>query len=328
MGSKRPEKQTDYVMSALNRISSRGTMSVLLFVLMVEAMVVVSLRWLGWYGTGNAFVFVGCLIVTALPLVAALAVLIRRRLKFSLRSLLAATMFVALFLVLSMMPLVRHRSERQTSMRLLAVNATVNEGKEWGDFYSQFELNPPPKLVASRAFAVPSWLAAFTRATEAIPPDDTVRSIWLNSDQQCQVLAANWERLPSLQSVSVTRGVSTEGFQLLQDVLPRFRHLHCVHTHDVAVPPNWYKALTNIRTLWVWGEGAFRGKPFDEEHLGDITRLSNLEMLMVLGYAFDDQDARELATSTSIKRVILRGTAVTANGESDLANANRIVYRN
>lgn len=313
----------------LNRISSGTTTSVLLFVLIFEVMVVVSLRWLGWYGSGNAFLFLGCLIVTALPLLVALAILLRRRLKFSLRSLLAVTMLVSLFLVSSLVPLVRHRSERQASMQLLATNATLNEGQDWGDFYSKLDLNPPPDLVVnSRASAVPAWLASFTKRTQTIPPDNTVRSVWLNSDEQCRILSDNWKRLPSLRSVSLTRGVSTEGFELLQDVLPRFKHLHCVHTNDVAVPPNWYSALTNIRSLWVWGEGTSRGKPFDEGHLKEITELSNLEMLMVLGYAFDDEDARELAGSTSIKRVVLRGTAVTADGESNLEEPNRIVYRN
>jgi hypothetical protein len=86
--------------------------------------------------------------------------------------------------------------------------------------------------------------------------------------------------------------------------------------------------LTNIRTLWVWGEGASRGTPFDKKHLKDIASLPNLETFMVLGYAFNDDDARTLATSNSIKRVVLRGTAVTEDGESDLANTDRLVYRN
>jgi hypothetical protein len=51
-------------------------------------------------------------------------------------------------------------------------------------------------------------------------------------------------------------------------------------------------------------------------------------MFMVLGYAFDDNDARTLASSNSIKRVMFRGTSVTPDGESDLANSDRFVYRN
>lgn len=312
----------------LNRMSVRSTTVCLLFTLLFEIALVVSLRWLGWYGTGNAIQFAACLFVTILPLVVAIAILLRRRLKFSVRSLLLANTLVAIFLVLSLLPLARHRAERQTSMRLLTAKATVNEGLDWDDFYSQIDLTPPPKPALATTAAVPLWLTSFTTASDSIPQDNAVRSIWLNSDAQCQILADNWERLTSLQSVSITRGVSTEGFRLLQGILPRFRYLDIVHTNDVAVPSGWYKSLTNIRTLWVWGEGASRGTPFDKDHLNDIAALSNLEMLMVLGYAIDDSDARTLATSDSIKRVVLRGTAVTPTGESDLANANRRVYRN
>ncbi len=243
---------------------------------------------------------------------------------------LTATTLVAVLLMLSLMPLVRHRAARQASMRLLSSNATINVGLDWDEFYSQIDLQSPPKLTPAKTAAVPPWLTPFTIHTSSIPPDDAVRSIWLYTDEQCHILADNWERFTSLQSVSITRGVSDDGFRLLQEVLPRFKHLDCVHTNDVVVPSNWYGSLTNIRTLWVWGEGASRGKPFNREHLNDIVSLSNLEVFMVLGYAFNDSDARELATSTSIKRVILRGTAVTLAGETDLSNGeiNRIVYRN
>lgn len=313
---------------ALSPMPIKRIAAVLLFILLLEAILVVSLRWLGWYGTGSAVQYAACLFVTALPLLAALAVLLHNGMQFSLRSILTATFLVAVFLTLSLAPLVRHRAARQTSMRLLVAGATVNQDVDWDSFYSQVDLDPAPKVVIPRSGVVPPWLKSFTKETDAIPPDDAVRNVWLNNDRQCRIFAANWKRLPSLQSVSISRGVSSEGLQLLQDVLARFKHLDSVHTNDVSAPPRWYGSLTNIRTLWVWGEGASLGKPFDQDHLDDIASLSNIEMLMVLGYAFDDNDARELAASKSIRRVLLRNTAVTPAGESDLANATRIVYRN
>jgi len=313
----------------LNRISTRTTTRVLLFVLLLEAAFVLSLRRLGWYGTGNTIQFLACVFATLLPLLVASAMLLRNRLRFSLRTLFVATTLVAVFLMISLLPMVNHRVARQASMRLLSANATLNEGLDWDEFYSQIDLEPSPHLSSVETATVPPWLTSFTNHTSTIPTDNAIQSIWLNNDEQCKLLADNWERFPSLRSVSVTRGVSDNGFRLLQDVLPRFNHLDCVHTNDVLAPPNWYASLTNIRTLWVWGEGASRGKPFPHEHLSDIAALSNLEMFMVLGYAFNDANASELAASTSIKRVILRGTAVTSTGESDLLNnaIHRIVYR-
>ena len=265
---------------------------------------------------------------TLLPLLAVIAILSRRRLRFSLRSLLLATTLVACFLVLSLLPLLQHRAARNVSSRLLAANVTINEGMDWDNFYAQIKLGPTRKPILADSANVPPWLTSFTVASSATPPDNAVRSIWLQTDQQCRLFADNWDRLPSLQSVGIGNGVSAKGFQLLQQVLPQLTQLDSVFTNDVLAPPNWYESLTNIRTLWVWGEGASRGTPFDKEHLKSIASLSNLEMFMVLGYSFNDDDARTLASSDSIRRVIFRGTAVTQNGESVLANTDRLVYRN
>jgi hypothetical protein len=297
--------------------------------LLLEVALVLSLRSLGWYGTGSAIQVIACVAVTLLPLVVALAILLRRRLQFGLRALFIATALVAFFLAASLIPLVNYRLERQAATRLLSASATISAVLNFDEFYSRIGLDPARNIVPKKSSSIPPWLTPFTQATSSVPADNAIRSVWLTNDNQCQILADNWESFPSLQSVGVGRGVSVEGFRLLQTVLPRFEHLDRVETNDVLAPPKWYASLTNIRTLWIWGEGASRGKPFPREHLDDIVSLSNLEVLMVLGYAFNDADARELATSSSIRRVILRGTAVTPAGESDLANdtLGRVVYR-
>ena len=81
----------------LNRMTIPRTATVLVVVLLLEAGLVISLRWLGWYGTGNAIKFAACLVVTFFPLLVACVLLIRRRLKFSVRTLLVATTLVAVF---------------------------------------------------------------------------------------------------------------------------------------------------------------------------------------------------------------------------------------
>ena len=103
----------------LSRMSTRPTTIVLLCVLLLEAAFVLSLRSLGWYGTGNAIQLLACISVTLLPLLVAAAMLLRNRLRFGLRALLAATTLVAVFLMVSLLPMVEHRAARQASMRLL-----------------------------------------------------------------------------------------------------------------------------------------------------------------------------------------------------------------
>ena len=58
--------------------------------LVVESLLVVSLRRLGWLGTGHAIVLVVCVIFVALPLLLTAWLIAGNGLRFSIRSALAA----------------------------------------------------------------------------------------------------------------------------------------------------------------------------------------------------------------------------------------------
>lgn len=153
----------------LSRMSTRTTTIVLLCVLLLEAVLVVSLRGLGWYGTGNAIQLLACIFVALLPLLVASAMLLRNRLRFGLRALLIATTLVAVFLMVSLLPMVKHRAARQASMRLLSANATLHEGSDCDEFYSQIDLEPPPTISSVETGDVPPWLTSFANHTSIIP---------------------------------------------------------------------------------------------------------------------------------------------------------------
>ena len=314
----------------LNSLRVRTKTLILAAILVVEASLVVLLRTLGWFGTGNALQLVTCVFVSVLPLLVAVTLLTANRFRFGVRSLIFAITLVGVFLSVSLVPLLDFRSARRASIQLVSANAKLNNRFDWNEFYNAIDLPGVSMMTSSRTIHVPPWLTPFTKNISAILSDDAVHSIWLDSDAQIEILAKNWQRFSSLQSVGIGSGVSDSALELLQNTLPRFEHLHCVHTNDVVAPKDWYRSLTNVRTLWVWGEGLSRGKPFPTEHLIDIASLPHLEVFMVLSYAFNDSDARTLSSSPSIKRIILRGTAVTPAGESDLADESmgRIVYRN
>ena len=299
--------------------------------LILEGVLIISLRTLGWFGTGNAIQLVACIFIAALPLLIAVAMLAKNRFRFGLRTLLVAVTLVAVFLFASAMPILDYRSARRASMQLVSENATLNTGVgSWDEFFAGIGLPPPPILASPETTNVPPWLTPFTKQISTIPPDARVRDIRLNNDKQIQILVDNWQRFSSLQSIECTSGVTEDGLKLLQNALPRFANLEQIVTNDVVAPKGWYRSLTNIRTLFVWGEGQSRGKPFPSDHLADIASLPNLEAFMVLGYGFNDVDAQILSGSPSIKRVILRGTAVTPTGESVLTDESldRSVQRN
>lgn len=311
--------------------STRGqTIFILIGFLLVEVAMLVSLRTLGWFGTGSLVHSIVCLFVSLVPLLVATALLVRNRLRFGLRNLLVAVALVAVFMFVSVKPLQDYHSARSASKQLVLANATLDSGLDWDRFYTDIGLEPLPSVNAPQAVNVPPWLRPFTDSLSTIPPDASVESIHLNNDQQVEILVENSSRFWSLRSISIGFGVSGEGLKKLQAAIPEFNHLNSMVVNDVTVPKNWYRTLTGIKALFVWGEGASRGIPFPQDDLADIKSLPQLEVLMILGYAFNDSDAKTLSSSLAIKRIILRGTAVTEKGESDLANTvqDRIVYRN
>lgn len=287
-----------------------------------------SLRALGWNSTWYLIDYLARLAIAGLPVLIGLAILIWTRMRFSLRTLFALLVLAALFLAMTLIPLVRFRNERSASTKMQAVNTQFNDDLgAWNRMYQLMKAEALPEASSPPPTYVPSYLQLFTRDQEEIPRDCEVRSLWLNSDEQCRVLAENWARFSNLRAVTITRTVSEEGFEQLRETLPKIESLDIVVTNDVGIPKGWYQSLGNIRILYAWGEGVSRGTQFDKQHLKDIAKLPKLQVLMVLGFAFDDNDAEALLSSESIQHVILRGTAVTPQGEAILTESNIRVYR-
>ncbi len=79
--------------------------------------------------------------ITLFPLPIAYVILIWNNFKFSLKSLLWATSLVALFLFLSLMPLLRYSKTRDVGLRMVSAKAAINQGMEagfdWNEFYTR-----------------------------------------------------------------------------------------------------------------------------------------------------------------------------------------------
>jgi hypothetical protein len=307
----------------------RISTAMLCVLLVAEVALVISLRALGWLSTGNVILTFAWFLVATMPLLIIVAMVAVNKFRFGVRSLLGIVALAAVFLYLSVLPVLDYRAQRRVSIKLTAENARLNL-LSLDDFYSRMGLEPPPTQPSTSSSNVPPWLEPFTEHLSDIPPDHLVHMIGVDSDQQVRTLAENWRRFPALQSIEITSGVTDEGLEVLLTMIKRFNQLDFIHLNSVTPPKNWYGSLTNVRTLFVWGEGSARGTTLPQEHVVEIASLPNLETFMVLGYAFTDADARRLAKSPSLKRIILRGTAVTPSGESYLHDeaANRLVYRN
>ena len=141
-------------------------------------------------------------------------------------------------------------------------------------------------------------------------------------DEQVQILCDNAGRLKNLQSISIDIGVSHAALGRLADTFNDFPELDAVVLDDVPTPDGWYQSLANVRTLFVWAERNLKGTKLAPESVSSMSSLQNLEVLMIFGYLVDDADAEALASSPSLQRLVLKGTAVTKVGVSNLKPKN------
>ena len=242
-----------------------GRTSLFVALLLIEVVLIVSLRTVGWLATGGAIRWMACLLAALLPLVVAAGMLINKR-RFSLQSLFAVVALVAVFLGVSALPLYEFHHARRLAKQLVSANATLHTDSSLDDFYSQIRYVPrPAPSIRTVGYDLPPWLKPFAGNSSAIPPDETVQEIWLDSDDQISTLCSAPSLLRNLTCISVAPGVTAAGMEELRTTLPKFPRLTHIHVSSVKIPKNWLPSLVNIRSLWILGRRLIRWKPPDRK---------------------------------------------------------------
>jgi hypothetical protein len=302
------------------RVSASLRIGFLLTLLVGEVALFASFRSLGWYSTNGKILWASCLLCAILPLVAAVVVLGRHRLRFNLRTMLIAMALVATFLYLSVRPLQTAMSSRQGSRSLLATGATLHTKSSWDSVYQQLKYDPRPAAIVPVDRQLAFWLRPLAGSLLKIPMDNEVREIWLGSDHQVDELCHNAANFSNLERISVETGVTPAGMEnLLQSLLP-FAHLTDFQI-GVAIPRNSLRSLSNVRTLTLWGEKRIAGATLSDEQLRDIAALPNLRVLYIFMYKITDADVQVLAESKTLKRIILKKTGMTQSSQDKLSAA-------
>ena len=208
--------------------NSKGKLLFLFSMLILEVALIFLLKKFGLLGIGTGIQFVVSLLFVLLPLVIAGAVLLRNRLRFSLWAMMIGTAMIAIFLSLSMIPLFRYRTARQGSAKLLVAKGHVVEGLKNFRWYETYKLDPLPEKQPAPPDTLPLWLASFSSGMKDVPRDADVSQIVFMNDEQCKIFAENWKRFTNLRMLGINRGVSSEGFKLLQDIIPKLESLDVV----------------------------------------------------------------------------------------------------
>jgi hypothetical protein len=297
-------------------------MLALLAVLILETGLTVSLWADGWLGTGSNLRLLACAAAAALPLSVAAWLLLRNRFRFGLRSLLAAMALVAAFMYFTVRPLLEASEARRASRLLIANGAEVFTESNRGDFYVQLGYDPhPPRAYESLRGAIPAWLRPLAGDLPNFPPNDEVIDVWLQNNAQVAAFCEVANEFANLEDVGVG-DVSPKAMELLRTRLPTLPRLVEVAVNGrTDVPADWLSSLTNVRSLSIWAEGNRMGSPLAIEHLQDIAKLPQLEVLLLFGYTVDDADIQVLAESKSLRFIVLKYSKVSEAAKRRLSDA-------
>jgi hypothetical protein len=283
-------------------------------VLAVEGALYYSLRALGWLQTSGALLWGACAFLAALPLTLAVIVLLRQRLRFSLRSLLIAMMLTSLFMGVSVLPLYRALDARRGTQAVKEAGGLVSTEVGTDDFYERLGFDPragpPPPGPTPEA---PAWLRPLARGKLSLPADATIRAATLEDDSQIEAFCRHYQRFRSLSCLNVGGpSVTPRGMAQLAQVMPALASVEELHV-NCPIPNGWLRHAPPVRSLFLWSERN-AGAYFHESDLKEVGQMANLQVVHIYLYRFRDDDLPNLAASASLRRVIMKFTNITQQG--------------
>ncbi len=282
--------------------------------LLLETTLAILLQTLGWFETGGLLRQAACAFLAAFPLTLAAVVLLRHRLRFSLRSLLIAMTLISLFMGVSVLPLYRALDARRGTQAVKEAGGQVSTEVTTDDFYERLGFDPrtvptPPRLTPE----APAWLRPLARDRLLLPADATIREATLEDDAQIEAFCRYYERFRSLSRLTVGGpGVTQQGMTRMAQVMPALVSLDELHV-NCPIPSGWLGHAPPVRSLFLWSEQN-AGAYFHESDLKEVGQMANLQLVHIYLYRFRDDDLINLAASASLRRVIVKFTNITQHG--------------
>ena len=284
--------------------------------LVFEIILVISLRTLGWVGTGNSAKWIGSLVAAAIPLVIAFGLFLKSGRRFSLRALLISMALVSIFLFVSVLPLLEANRARSGARRLMSAGIDFDTA-EMNKIYERLGHDPR----AGRSTVpidgdVPSWLVPIAGKLLKIPPDKSIRSVSLASDAHVETLCESPVLFSNLYDIGLGTGVSPHGMNVMRNSLPKFRNVVAISVYDLDPSPEWLNSLVTIKSLRLSSER--RPRMLSTEQLTAIADLPNLELLWFYMYPITDQDVTVFERTKTLRYAFFRYSGVTAAGKQQL----------
>jgi hypothetical protein len=275
-----------------------------------------------------------CYVAAALPLAAAAALLFRKRLRFSLRTLLGIMALVVVFFVVTGVPLRDAIEARRMTRRLSDAGVQLTLEHASDDYLSMlgYPRRSAPIPPGART-ELPPWLRPLADDLLRLPVDDEVLGVSFEFDHQIAEFCQNPDALKNLEGIGVWGRVSAEGLQHLVDALPPTSRISEVSVGQIPVEPATLRALDSVEYLhlessWPYPRSAgFRGSArykwrrydgasyadrLSYRHFAAIASLSQLKVLWIGGHDITDEDLAELGNSKSLKHIVLFHTTASS----------------
>ena len=312
------------------RASSRWFVLAGLCVMVAEGLAVWSLRRSGWDITVSSVSWLGALGLSIVPLGGACLLLLQSGRRFQLRTLLIAFLLLAVFLSMTVRPILRYRRDRRTSFLLNA--AGMKTDSYMIDYFlgvrQQRERGPTSEI---------GWLRPLVRDYADLLRDDQIRVVQVYNDDQCRLLASQAETLPELYHVARAYGVfSKDGL----DVLVRIPQVKGISLLGIdAMGLRKFKKATHLRHLMLSNINAvvdfnavlpgsletlfIRNEPGNElwmnkQHIEALSQMRSLKAIYLSGFNLIDDDLAPLKASTHLQHLAVWQSLVSKEMEREL----------
>jgi hypothetical protein len=301
-------------------LSPRYRAGLLVALLVIEIGAVASLRSVGWVATGSGLLWFVSLLAATLPLVVAAALLFGSRFRFTLRALLVITALLAVFLVITGIPLRDAIDARRVTRRLVDAGAEISVEAPQQSAFAKLGYPVRPNVESQhRAADLAPWLRPIASEILAYPAHDEVRHIGFSSDGQIAEFAGDHEGFSNMDGLGLLGNITREGQQQLAQTLPELPPITRASSFSTPVTAEFLTALVDAQYLFLQSpyppprptpaqrSGSYR-RLLGPEHFAAIAALPNLKVLIIIGHDIADADVALLANSDSLEHIILRGT--------------------
>lgn len=226
-----------------------GLAAALVFEIAAYALV----RWLDWR-LDSTIHWVSAAFLIALPWILILALIIKNRLRFGMRSLLFFMLCIALFCGWTLLPYWRLQQSREGVSRLKQVGARA-EPRPYLLPYLFFGTQPPDWYdrvgEVPQEVPIPFWLRPFVRASMKTSKDSDIREIVLDNEEQWNVFLANYDRFTQLEAISVV-SVNAERAARLSALMKDRTRIRCICFEATKEPETMWKLIQEHRIPTVW----------------------------------------------------------------------------